>query len=405
MKILSTLLGITLLAGTAIAQDLSNEACEQLITQAEEKNDPVLYDDCGFGNEARAWAQWAPFVTAHGLRRATFELCRRYPGSAYGALYCKKAEDMNFGPALVRRGKERLRADNVKEALHYFDLAVKSGDLSEEETIKVMEILGMIHLDKTSSEYAPDSGIALLTKAANGRSAVANNTLAYLSFSGEHRIQKDYRKTLFFLWKSILLGCPAAEENLGAYHLAKQGKISEEDARYYMSLQAYTCEPFDKSITDNIPVGCDCKDILKQEKFFRSQPYFYLGQQQDGTVILKNHAGETFSYSKGEILPDDSIIQEVSPSLVTLMKNGKKSFANLYHQGRCVDHCLEPIRNPNKRTPVRIRPYHLTFTEQECANIEYYAPRLLDTALPYVGKEECHKPEMDETTQLLLNSK
>ena len=405
MKFLSTLLGITLLAGTAMAQSLSEEACEELVIKAEEKADPILYDDCGFGNEARAWNHWAPFVTAHHLKRATFELCRRYPAHAYGALYCKKALDMNFGPALMMRGMERLKADNVKEALYYFNLAIKSGDLSEEETLKITETLGMVHLDETSSEYAPDSGIALLTKAANNRSAVANNALAYLSYSGKHRVQKDYRKSLFFLWKSILLGCPAAEENLGAYHLAKQGKISEDDAEYYMSLQAYTCEPFDKNITDDTPSECNCKDIQRQERFFRLQPYLYIDQKKDGTAILRNHEGETFAYSKGEILPDGSLIYDISPSLVTLMKDGKKSFANRYHVGRCVSYCLRSAQASQKRAPVRIRPYHLTFTEQECANIDYYAPRLVDTNLPYVGKEECHKPAMDETTELLLDLK
>jgi len=268
---------------------------------------------------------------------------------------------------------------------------------------KITEILGILYLDRKSEIYAPDMGIALLSKAATNRSAVANNVLAYLSYSGDHRTKRDDQKALFFLWKSILLGCPAAEENLGAYHLARQGKITEDDARYYMSLQAYTCEPFDKDITDNIPVGCDCKEIQKQEKYFRSQPYLYLDMQEDGTAILKNHIGETFALKKGEILPDDLLIQEVSPNLVTFMKDGKRIFANRYHVGRCVDYCLTDANGPQKRKPVRIRPYHLTFTEEECANIEYYAPKLLDTALPYVGKEECRPSGQEEATEILLN--
>ena len=403
MRFLETLLSATLLAGTAVAQPLSDEACEQLLTQSEEKPDPVLYDDCGFSDETRAWNQWAPFVTAHNLRRATFELCRRYPYHAYGPLYCDKAVEMSFGPALVMRAEEKLKADNIKEALVYFNQAIKSGDLNDEEILKITETLGALYMDKNSSEYAPDSGIALLSKAAANRSAVANNALAYLSYSGDHRIKKDYNKALLFLWKSILLGCPAAEENLGAYHLAKQGKISEDDAQYYMSLQAYTCEPFDKTETDDAPVGCDCVDIQKQEKYFQSQPYLYLNMQNDGTALLRNHAGETFAYAQGEILPDGSIIQNVSANLVTFIKDGKRLFSNRYHAGKCVDYCLKYAQTPKKKEPVRIRPYHLTFTEQECANIAYYAPKLVDTTQSYVGKSECHQDGMDETTELLLN--
>ena len=401
MKFLGTLLSIGLLTGTAMAQGLSNEVCEQLLLQAEEKPDPVLYEDCGFGDETRAWDQGAPFVTAHEMRRGIYELCRRYPGHPYGALYCDKAVKMNFGPALLKRGKEKLRADNTKEAIHYFTEAVKSGDLNQKEIQEITETLGVLYL-KRGPEYAPNSGVALLTKAAANRSAVANNALAYLSYSGDHHIRKDYKKALLFLWKSILLGCPAAEENLGAYHLARQGKITEDDAGYYMSLQAYTCEPFDKNITDNAPIGCDCKEIQEKEKYFQSQPYLYLDLQQDGVVVLKNHAGETFALKKGEFLPDETIIQEISPTLVTFMKNGKKSFANRYHIGRCVNYCLTYGTTPQRRKPVVIRPYHLTFSKQECSNIEYYASKLVDVTLPYVGKKECRSTGMDEATRLLL---
>ena len=191
MKLLGTLLATMLLAGTAIAQELSNEACEKMLLKAEENPDPVLYDDCGFGDEVRAWNQWAPFATAHQMKRATFELCRRYPNNAYGALYCDKAVEMNFGPALLQRGEENLKSGNTKEALSFFNQAIKSGNLSQDEIQKITETLGFLYLDKNSSEYSPDSGIALLTKAAANRSAVANNALGYLSYSGEYRIKKD----------------------------------------------------------------------------------------------------------------------------------------------------------------------------------------------------------------------
>ncbi|MDY6407753.1 MAG: hypothetical protein SPL08_03515 [Pseudomonadota bacterium] len=386
----SFMLCFVLMIGTALAQPLSDDTCEQLLLKSEENHDVTLYDDCGFGDEARAWNHWAPFVAAHELKRGIFELCQRYPLHAYGELYCNKAVDMNFGPALAMRGRERLRTDNAKEALYYFNQALKSGDLTEDEKVKITETLGTIYLNKQSPEYAPDAGIDLLNKAANNRSAMANNALAYLSFSGDHKIKRDHKKALFLLWKSILLGCPAAEENLGAYHLAKQGRISEDDAKYYMSLQAFTCEPFDKNIKDDAPVGCKCKDIQEHERYLRSQPYIFLGIQ-DQKALIRNKIGESFTYSKGEITSDGFMIQDISSTLVTLIKNGKKSFLNRYHQGRCVDYCLKNANKPKKRKPVRIRPYHLTFTPEECININYYAPKVIDTTLPYIGKKECHK--------------
>jgi len=400
MKSVFSFLCVGFFAVQAMAEPLSDEACEQLIIQSGDKEDILLYDDCGFGDENRAWNHWAPFASAHGLKRAMFELCRRYPYHAYGPMYCDKVVELQFGPALAYKGYERLRADNTKEALEYFNQAVKSNELTDTEVQKITETLGTLYLDKSSDHYAPDTGIALLTKAANNRSAVANNALAYLSYSGEHRIKKDDKKALSFLWKSILLKCPAAEENLGAYHLARQRKISEDDAAFYMSLQAFTCEPFDKNPTSNIPKGCDCQDVLKQDRFFKSAIYLHLGMQGDRAILL-NPNGEKFILGKGEVLPDGFVIQEITPYLVVLLKGDKRVSIHRYHNGVCVGPCLKNAINP-KRQPVRIRPYHLTFTEEECANIDYYAKKLVDTTLPYVGKEECHGAEMDETAQLLL---
>jgi len=389
---------------SAMAQNLSSEACERLLAAAETKPDPVIYDDCGFNDENRAWNEWAPWAAAHDMKHAVFELCKRYPNHTYGPIYCEKAIKLNFGPALAYMGEKRLSAGKNKEALDYFNRAVKSGDLTENERVSIMEKLGTLYLTKEAEEYAPDAGIALLTRAANKRSAMANNALAYLIYSGEHRIKKDPQKALSFLWRSILLGCKAAEENLGAYHLARQGRIPVNEAVYYMSLQAFTCDPFDKEDTDDSAVlGCDCAKILEQDAFFKKQPYLYLDLRADDKIVLQTPAGDVLSVDKTDILPDSVIIQEVKPTLLTLIQNGKKIFVNRYHTGNCVNQCLKYAANPPKKKPIAIRPYHLTFTEQECATIDYYAKKLVDTTLPYVGKEECHTGAgMDETTKLLL---
>ena len=407
MRYLVTILCLGFWSLSAAAEPLSVAACEQLLLAAEKNPDPVLYDDCGFGNESRAWNEWAPWAAAHDMKRALFELCRRYPNHAYGPIYCEKANNLDFGPALAYSGQQSLKAGKNKEALSYFNRAVKSGDLTEDERISIMETLGTLYLTKDSEEYSPDAGIALLTRAANKRSAMANNALAYLIYSGDHRVRKDHKKALSFLWRSILLGCKAAEENLGAFHLAKQKRIPESEAVFYMSLQAFTCEPFDKSITDDTPApGCDCAKILENDAFFKKQPYLYLDLRDDGKISLQTQTGEILVIEKTDILPDNMVIQEVKPTLLTLVQNGKKIFVNRYHTGQCVHLCLKNAENPPERKPIAIRPYHLTFTEQECATIDYYAKKLMDTNLPYVGKKECHNnTEMDETTKLLLGGK
>ena len=388
----------------AFAGGLSGAACEKLLMVAEETPNPSIYDDCDFGNEQKAWNEWAPFAAAYNMKRALFELCRRYPNHIYGNLYCEKAIALHYGPALAYRGHQSFDKGDIEGALNDFNQALKLGDLEEDEVLRITERLGILYSTEGTDHFSPRSGIALLVKAANGRSAVANNALGYLSYSGKNGLKKNPQKALEFFWRAILYGCPAAEENLGAFHLARQGKISEDDAAYYMSLQAMTCKPFDKTVNERpSPMAkCDCAGIREKEALFKTQPYQYI--EMDGErVMLKDKNNQVHTVKQRDQLPDGSVVFEIKPTLVTLDKKGQRVFVNRYHAGQCVDYCLRSDIELPKRKPVGIRPYHLTFTKQECADIAYYAKRLIDTSKPYVGKEECLGPEMDETTKLLLN--
>ena len=402
---LITALCFGLIGSTAVAAPLSDGACEQLLLASEEQADAKIYEDCDFGNEVKAWEYWAPFVSAHNMKRAIFELCKRYPDHPYGPLYCDKALQLNFGPALVERGIKSLKNGQTTEALSYFNQALKTNDLSDSEIKSLTETLGIIYLTPDTPEYNPQSGLALLTKASRERSAVANNALGYLIYSGRSGVKANDPKALEYLWRAALLGCPAAEENLGAFHLARQEKISRDDAVYYMSLQAFTCEPFDKNISVDLSVsGCPCPDILEKETFLQSQPYLYLNLQ-DGKALIKDKDGNKQLISQGDFLSNNTIVQEIKGNLITLKQGDKKVFINRYHVGRCVDACLKQAQQPQQRQPVGIRPYHFSFTQQECADILYYANKLVDTNSDYVGKKECLGPEMDETTKLLLQHK
>ena len=394
-----------LIGTTALAGPLSDAACEQLLITAENHADARIYEDCDFGNEIKAWEYWAPFVSAHNMKRGIFELCKRYPDHPYGPLYCDKAIQLNFGPALIARGQKTLKNGKVKEALTYFNQALKTNDLGDAEIKSLTETLGIIYLTPDTPEYNPQSGLALLTKASRERSAMANNALGYLIFSGRSGVKANDPKALEYIWRAALLGCPAAEENLGAFHLARQGKITRDDAIYYMSLQAFTCEPFNKEIPVDLSLaGCPCADILEKEAFLQSQPYLFL-DMQDGKALIRDKEGNSQLIKKGDFLSETMMVHEVKSNLITLIQGDKKVFINRYHIGQCVDKCLKQARQPQQRRPVGIRPYHFTFTQRECADILYYANKLVDTDLEYVGKKECLGPEMDETTKMLLQRK
>ena len=404
MKYAILILGLLSFNSVALAQNLSDEACEKLLTMAETKPDSDIYTACAFDNEVKAWNTWAPFVASHNMKRGIFELCKRYPDHQYGPLYCDKAEQLNFGPALMQKGNLYLKEGKINEALDYFNRALKSSDLSEEEILKITEDLGILYLTK-GPHYNPRSGVALLSKAANNNSPIANNALGYLTYSGDHGVKKDHQKSLEYLWRAILYACPAAEENLGAFHLARQKKITENDAGYYMSLQSFTCEPFDRNTFEDVLISdCDCKEIRTQENFYQSAPYLYLELLNKNEALIQDKQGHKYTVSLNDKLPDGSVVKEIKPTLIKAKGELKEVFLNRYHTGFCVDQCLKYEPTEPMRKPINIRPYHLTFTKQECADIMYYAKRLVDTTKPFVGKEECLGPEMDETTKLLLQN-
>ena len=199
-----------------------------------------------------------------------------------------------------------------------------------------------------------------------------------------------------------MLGCPAAEENLGAFHLARQGKISFDDAAFYMSKQAFTCVPFDKTDDSAVLTECACKDVLEQEDYYRSQPYLFLDMTDSGEVILQDKEDKIYTVRVGETLSDDVTVQEARPTLVTLNRQGKKILLNRYQENPCVEKCLAYRDRHQEKQPIRLRPYHLSFTPPECETIAYYAKRLMDTRLPYVGKDECQGGALDEAAKLLL---
>lgn len=404
MKYAILILGLLLFNSVALAQNLSDEACEKLLTMAETKPDSDIYTACSFDDELKAWNTWAPFVASHNMKRGIFELCKRYPAHPYGPLYCDKAIELNFGPALIQQANLFLKEGNITEALDYFTRALKTNDLSDDIIIETTEKLGVLYLTK-GEYYNPKSAVALLAKAANDGSPLANNALGYLTYSGEHGVKKDHKKSLEYLWRAILHACPAAEENLGAYHLARQKKITENDAAYYMSLQSLSCDPFDKNTTSFSPArNCDCKEVRTQEQFYQSAPYLYLDLLDKNEALLQDKQGNKYTVSVGDGLPNNAVVQEIKPTLITATRQNDKIFLNRYHTGFCVDQCLKYEPTEPKRKPVNIRPYHLTFTKRECADIMYYAKRLIDTTKPFVGKEECLGPEMDEATKLLLQN-
>lgn len=398
--------------GGAAAQEKNTPdiaQCEEMLVRAETEPDATVYDSCGFNDELRAWNTWAPFASSRQLKIALFELCHRYPEHTYHELYCDKSAQLDYAPALMEMGFIKLKADDVPAAQQYFTRALKTGNLTAEDSGRISAALGLLYTTENSPYYQPEVGLALLSTAATARSAEANNALGYYYFAGKHGLKQNMQEALTSFWRAILLGCPAAEENLGAFHLARQNKVTEADALNYIRPQALTCQPAAKKAVPapTFRPNCPCDEIRRQDSVFKSKKYLYITYlPEEVGAVVRDLQGKEYPVKVGTFLPDGSFVSEIHPRALALQRDNTRILLNRYHTGECVTYCLQP----QKITPpsVHIMPYRLQFTPQECADITYYAEHLVDTSLPYTGKEECAPPdpqktiELDEATQLLL---
>ncbi len=394
------------------AQDVSEPSisqCEEMLVRAETEADETVYDICGFGNEVRAWNTWAPFASSRHLKKSLFELCRRYPNHVYHDIYCDKAAQLGYAPALMEMGFLALKSDDVSKAQQYFSEALKTGQLNPEDSARISLALGKLYTTENGSHYQPEVGLALLSVAAQARSAEANNILGYYYFSGRHGLKQNLQESLFSFWRAILLGCPAAEENLGAFHLARKKQVSEMDALSYIAPQAFTCEPAVKKAMPGATMrpDCPCDEIRQKDATFKSKKYLYITYNPEETsALVRDLQGKEYVVKIGTFLPDGSFVSEIHPRALALQLDNSRTLINRYHSGECVPYCLQPPKIAPKQ--VYISSYRLRFTPQECADITYYADKLVDTSLPYTGKEECAPPdpkktiELDEVSQLLL---
>ena len=274
-------LGLILSAQAQFAQD--TEACEPLIAAAEQESSPEVYEECGFNDVQTAFVFWAPLAEQSKWKNALFELYRRHPAYPGIKAYLYKAAEFGHPSALVLVGDELFDAGKIPEAMRYYNAAIR-GDLTEEEQGKITGRLAMLYADPKSTHYDTQKAVPLLKKAALQRQPLPNNVLGAFALFGMNNVQQNPEEAFKYFWRAILLGCPAAEENIGLFQLARQKKIDIPTLNTEIMKRAYSCEKVD------------------------------------------------------------------SPG---------------------------------------INSYHLTFSQKECSDINYYAEHLVDTSLPFTGKVEC----------------
>ncbi len=399
------LLGVGLALGCAVtlawqikvsAEDSIPLDCLTLLMAAEEAEDAdmTIYDTCGFGNEKTAWEQWSAVASEKKMKKALFQLCDRYPQHMYGALYCRKSAQLGYGPALAAVGHLEIEQGNVQAALRFYEQALATQELTREQESGISERMGIYYLTPNSPQYDEEKAMAFLERATLGRSALANNVFGYASFSGSYGLGVNYKRAFEYFWRAILLGCPAAEENLGLFHLARQKKINASVAKRHMERNLRSCAV---TAPDKVPepvferADCNCETVLEKERRFHSMPYL-LAETKENTAVLVAPDGGKSLVRLGEKQPDGYVVKEIRSAAIILTRGKDRLVLNLYRPDDCLEYCRYKQKNPSEVLPVEnfsIQPYRLKFTPDECETIRTYAPELVDINLPFVGKTQC----------------
>ena len=390
MRLFSLLLLTSMLSGTVMAQTTVPSECETKIAQSETTADISVYDECGFNNVDMAWNTWAGWVSQKEYKKALYQLCVRWPNHMYSDLYCEKSANLGYAPAIAEQGHRLMGKGLSQSAVEHYARALQIGGLTDVQEGGVAERLGLYYLDEIGEAYAPAKAVEFLAEASKKRSAVANNLIGYLFYTGAYGQPQKDTKAFEYFWRAILLGCPAAEENLGLFHLVRGNQLKRETAQKYMRSLAFSCAGTSDEGAEVLvkPTGCNCDDAKDIEARHKNKPYYLIAVVGD-EVRLQDKNGKVISAHQGKRLSDDYVVAEIRKTAVILEKAEQRVILNLVSNMDCIDYCKKMTLSDGSVEDVKIKPYRLTFTPSECRDLLYYAPALVDMNLPFVGKAEC----------------
>lgn len=382
--------GVTPLADS----NIDFESCREQIAKAELVQNDVVYEACGFDDWDTAWSYWGPWASQKQYKRALYQLCKRHPMSEYGMIYCQRAAAMGYGPAVSAVGDIAMARGELDLAYVSYTKALESYALNEDETAHVAEQLGMLHL-KEGDYHNPDKAARFFEQASLGRAALANNVMGYLSYTGEMGVAQNKEESFKYFWRAILLGCPAAEENLGVFHLARQKKIDEKTAVAALKKKAFSCAGYLEKSIDYQAIAeekeaCGCDELAAAPQQYYEHPVILLKTGQDVAEIADLTGEEVLVVRRLEKLPGDWIVSEIRSSAVILLRGNDREVIPVYPAPVS---CLKACRtDPQTEVigKVHIKPYRLRFTPQECEDLMYYASFLVDANRPFVGRQECY---------------
>ena len=375
--------------------------CQEAARTAETIRNDEIYTKCGFDNRKKALGEWAVWAEAEKSGQALYEICLRHKMETY----CQKAVEFGNGPALLRRANKLYTEKKYAEAAALYTRALPSPLLTTVEKGQIAQNMGILYLDKTSTYYNPQKGVPLIEKATQMRGAEANNIMGVYSLFGLNGVKRSPEKSFEYLWRAILLGCPAAEENLGLFHLARQKKIDNQTLYDEMAKRTLSCEApefVEPEVLED--QNCNCAEILEREQLIQQNPYQLVQVNENlKQALLKDKDGKEINVEKDSVLPNGAKVNEIRKTVLILTNGRARNILYLAPDASCLELCHKQKASKDPRAKV-IRPYKLTFTPSECSNILYYAEFLVDTNLPFTGKTECgFSNDLNKASELLMN--
>ncbi len=377
---------------SSIANAQVDEACWTKIRQAETDYTAYPYTECQFDAGKTALTTWGTLAMSQGYKRALYELCRRYARYAQGKEMCIEASRLGEKAALAQLGVEALNKGEIKQANSLFEQIIPV--YAPADNPVVAEQIGLYYLKALGDK---EKARPYLKAAADNRSALANNILGVLTLS-EAEAEKDPKKlesitqsAFESFWRSILLDCPMAEENLGVLELWRGQQITGEQTMFEMKKRLFSCVHAQNAGEVDFDT-CDCTFVLKQLRQKQNDPFEVLSTVPGVSAKIRDKMGKTRIVKKGDLFLSGKI-KDILQGAVAY-QGFELVLIPIYQASGCEDYCqLHPDQTAKREKGqyVEIRPYRLRFNRKECEDIFYYAPRLVDVQLPFVGKTECVK--------------
>ena len=371
-------------------------ACEKLLKLSESKQMDNVYDLCGFNDEDAAWYQWAPQMSADKNGKALYELCRRHPTHDYAPLYCQKSADLGYIPALYWLAKKAEERKELGLYQNYLERIIEENDIKDKNRLimqkdfvvrNAFEDLAKIYLKSAKSDER-EKGLNYLRISADKGSPSAAHSLGILLYWNPAPEQQAFSKK--YLWKSILLGCPAAEENLGLIKLLEQKHLYSDDAKEAIGNHLYTCQPTPKSTEQKkfLKVeDCACQDVMDWFRRQQRKP-FVVVELSGEKAVLKDAIGNEYFVAKGDKVADGFVVEDVRSSAVIIRKPNERYVLNYRTDTACVELCVDPNVIP-KRLVKDLPPYELEFTQEECQNLSDGIEDLNNPMGAFRGLPEC----------------